>query len=54
MAEQLLTSTEIQWFAVEHDHINHKVVLVTLRNDGTLWWQELAVPTTNYNEWSSP
>ena len=54
MAEQLLVDADIQWFAVGHDYVNKKVVLVTLHAAGTVWWQELAVPTTNYNNWSSP
>ena len=39
MAEQLLVDADIQWFAVGHDYVNKKVVLVTLHDAGIVWWQ---------------
>lgn len=54
MAEQLLAGTKVQWFTVAQDFVNNKVVLVTLREDGTTWWQELTLPTRSLFSWSTP
>lgn len=54
MAEQLSPASQVVWFAVGRDFVNNKVVLVMLRHDETVWWQELSLPTSSYLSWSAP